>query len=267
MTGHERRAGGARRTARGPIAPLFVAALAAIIAAGAGVVLAPGPEGQFTSEFALKSCRFTDRGANPLFNLRPHSQSEFRGLEDGETRTLRITVLGETERVRVPGVGTVKARVVEEREWADGELVEISRNFYAVCEQTQDVFYFGEDVDLYADGEIVGHEGKWRAGEQGALPGIIMPGRFLLGSRYVQEHAPGVAMDRAEHAEMGLRIKTAAGTFDGCVTIMETTPLDPDEAHEKAYCPGVGLVRDGGLELARFRTPKPQRQRGDDDGD
>ena len=55
--------------------------------------------------------------------------------------------------------------MVEERETEDGELVEVSRNFFAICEETNSVFYFGEEVDDDEDGEIVGHEGAWLAGE------------------------------------------------------------------------------------------------------
>ena len=34
---------------------------------------------------------------------------------------------------------------------------------------------------------------------------MIMPGTFLLGARYFQELADGIALDRAEHMEMGLK--------------------------------------------------------------
>jgi hypothetical protein len=114
------------------------------------------------------------------------------------------------------------------------------------------VVYFGEDVDFYEDGEIVGHEGSWRAGVAGAAPGLIMPGTFLLGSRYYQEVAPGVAEDRAEHVAMGLDVEVEAGDFTHCVEVLETTPLEPGAESEKTYCPGVGLVVDGDLELVEF---------------
>jgi hypothetical protein len=78
---------------------------------------------------------------------------------------------------------------------------------------------------------------------------MIMPGTFLLGSRYFQEQAPDVAMDRAEHVEMGLQVNTQAGTFDGCVKVLETTPLEPGAESEKIYCPGVGLVVDDVVQL------------------
>ncbi|MBI1880430.1 MAG: hypothetical protein HYR94_19810 [Chloroflexi bacterium] len=96
------------------------------------------------------------------------------------------------------------------------------------------------------------HEGAWRAGEAGATPGIIMPGTFLLGSRYFQEQAPDVAMDRAEHVAMGLDVNVPAGTFADCVEVIETTPLEPGSESIKRYCPGVGLVFDNGVDLVNF---------------
>ncbi|HWM94151.1 MAG TPA: hypothetical protein VN493_25565 [Thermoanaerobaculia bacterium] len=62
----------------------------------------------------------------------------------------------------------------------------VSRNWYSRCRQTHDVFYFGEEVDIYEDGQIVRHEGAWEAGKNGSQPGII-PARFLLGARDYQE--------------------------------------------------------------------------------
>jgi hypothetical protein len=144
----------------------------------------------------------------------------------------------------------LKARVIEERESEDGELVEVSRNFFAVCRETGDVFYFGEDVDDYEDDEIVGHEGAWRAGVDGAQPGIIMPGRFLLGAKYFQEVAPGIALDRGRNIAMGVSIDTPAGSFEDCVGVMDSSALDPDaEGDLKIYCHGVGIVMDEVLVL------------------
>ncbi len=141
------------------------------------------------------------------------------GEEDGEEIAVEITVLDET--FVVDGVET---RVVEEYETVDGELLEISRNYFAICAETGSIFYFGEDVDIYEDGEIVSHDGAWLAGVDGAEPGIIMPGTVLLGSSYMQEVAPGVAMDRAEHMAMDAPSRPSAGTFEDCLEVVETTP-------------------------------------------
>src|SRR5437762_12932019 len=178
-----------------------------------GIAMAQAP--QFTAEFRLEDCRFKTTGANPYLILRPGYRQVFAGTEDGETVRLVITVLRQTETVSLPGIGVVRARVVEERETVGGELVEVSRNLFAICDKTNDVFYFGEAVDIFNPDGTVSHEGSWRAGEPDASglakPGMIMPGTFLLGSRYVQEQADGIAMDRAEHVKTGLEVTAKAG--------------------------------------------------------
>jgi hypothetical protein len=205
---------------------------------------------EFTEDFFVDECTFADTGSNTFWVLEPGVELVLEGDEDGVEIDVIISVLDETE--MVDGVLT---RVVEERESEDGELVEVSRNFWALCTETGDIFYFGEDVDDYEDGEIVGHEGAWRAGEDGAVPGIIVPGRFLIGARYFQEMAPGVAMDRAEHSAMGLTVETEAGTFEDCAEVIDSSPLDPGAEDSKIYCPGLGIVVDAELELVEFTLP------------
>jgi hypothetical protein len=198
-----------------------------------------------------------DDGGNDLFvSLHPGDFVRLEGEDDGETVEVLITALNKARtikfRTRDGEEVRVKARIIEERETVDGELVEVSRNFFARCLETNDVYYFGESVDIYEDGEIVSHDGAWLAGKAGALPGIIMPGTFLLGSRYFQEIAPGVALDRGENTTTGLEIDTPAGRFKNCVEVIETSPLEPGHESRKVYCPDVGLVIDSGIELVEF---------------
>jgi hypothetical protein len=169
------------------------------------------------------------------------------GEDDGEQVRLVITVLNETK-----VVDGVETRVVEERESQDGKLVEVSRNYFAICTRTNSVFYFGEDVDLYRNGRIVGHDGSWQAGVDDARPGIIMPGTVLLGARYYQEIAPEVALDRAEIESLTGTLRTPAGEFTNVLETEETTPLEPDAEEFKFYAPGIGLIKDGPLELVSF---------------
>jgi hypothetical protein len=234
--------------------------------------LAQDEEPEFTSDFRLEDCRFRATGENPYFILEPGYQLIYEGEEDGETLRLEITVLNQTETIDLPEIGEVRTRVVEEVETVDGEIVEISRNFFAICNPTNDVYYFGEEVDIYEEDGTVTHEGAWRAGEptedgEVAQPGLIMPGTFLLGSRYYQEIAPGVAEDRAEHVEMGLEVTVPAGTFEDCVLVLETTPLEPGSETEKTYCPGVGLVIYDVVELIEHGFTGNGNNSGDDDGD
>ena len=240
--------------------------LCALVLALAPLIAAADPAG-FTTEFPIEDCYFRTRGNNPFFALQPGRQAYFSNQrcfaagDCDELEELWITVLDKERRVRLQDDGErrwITTRVVEEVETADGELVEISRNFFAECAGTQDVYYFGEEVDIFEDGEIVSHEGAWLAGRNGAEPGLIMPGgAFLLGARYQQETAPGVAMDRAEHAADELDVEVPAGVFDDCVAIEETTPLEPGARGTKTYCPRAGLVLDGEeMELISVFRPR-----------
>ncbi|MGH7340605.1 MAG: hypothetical protein ACREKH_08965, partial [Candidatus Rokuibacteriota bacterium] len=135
----------------------------------------------FTDTFQIERCTFATRGRNPYFILIPGHRLELEGDDEGVLVRVVITVLDET--LTVDGVQT---RVVEERETEDGELIEVSRNYFAVCTETESVFYFGEDVDIYKNGVVDSHDGAWRAGIAGARPGVIMPGLNLVGARYFQ---------------------------------------------------------------------------------
>jgi hypothetical protein len=81
-----------------------------------------------------------------------------------------------------------------------------------------------------------------------------MPGTFLLGSRYLQEIAPHVALDQAENTGIGLVVTVPAGTFTGCARVFETSALDRSDKEIKLYAPGVGVIRDGPLTLKSW-TP------------
>jgi hypothetical protein len=242
-----------RRTSRWTAVAVTLTVLLGGAGASGGIAWA-APE--YTDRFALDECTFSSNGRNVHFSIRPGDTLVLEGMEDGELVRVQIKVLNQTKRITFVDEDerlTVYARVVEEREWKDGALVEVSRNFYALCEQTGDIVYFGEDVDIYEDGVVVSHDGAWLAGRNGARPGLIMPGRFLLGARYFQEVAPDVAQDRAEHVQMGLTVETPAGTFTDCVEILETTPLEPGAKSVKRYCPEIGLVADGVAKLIDYQ--------------
>ncbi len=157
-------------------------------------------------------------------------------LEDA-TSKVQVSVLNQTE--VVAGVTT---RVVEEREWEHGQLSEISRNFLVQAPDGT-VCYYGEDVDEYQGGQIVGHSGAWRAGGGQNKPGIIMPAKPAIGQTYYQEVAPGVAEDRAEHVAIETAYPTPVGTFQDVLLVAETPPST------KRYAPGVGMIFDDGMVL------------------
>jgi hypothetical protein len=226
------------------IGALSIVALLCAVLVETAAWAAAAERRKFTTDFRLDECDFRNTGRNTYFSLNP---GDFLKLADSK-ESVEITVLDDTHPVTVPGVGTIVTRVVQEVHRENGNIVETSHNFFARCEQTNDIFYFGETVEP----EDVG--GAWEAGKDGAVPGIIMPGTFLLGSRYFQEQAPGVALDRAEHTKMGLTITVPTvpqETFEDCVEVVETTRLERGKSI-KRYCPGIGVVFDDGLKLVDY---------------
>ncbi|MBK7403854.1 MAG: hypothetical protein IPJ41_04265 [Phycisphaerales bacterium] len=221
---------------------LFIVGAAWAQPAGRPATGADNGDERWTSEFLVDKAELATTGRNPFFVLEPGYTLT---LEDGDDR-LVITVLDETR--TVDGVET---RVVEERESEDGELAEVSRNFYAISSRTSSVYYFGEEVDIYEGGKVVRHEGAWLSGEGHARFGMMMPGDALLGARHYQEFAPGVAQDRAEIVALGETFETPAGHFDHCLKVVETSPLEPSSRESKLYAPGIGLIQDGSLRLVQ----------------
>jgi hypothetical protein len=218
-------------------------------------VIAPGhtradPKREpWRDSFAVDVRTLATVGESRYFILRPGYRLTLEGQEHGKPVRLVITVLDETRKV-----GDVETRVVEERETSGDTPLEVSRNYFAIDNRTGDVYYFGEDVDTYKHGRLAGHEGGWHHGQDRARFGLAMPGAPAVGSRYYQEQAPGVAMDRAEVVSLTERIATPAGVFEGCLKTKESSPLEPLVKEHKLYAPGVGVVKDGSLLLVSHES-------------
>lgn len=205
-----------------------------------------GKAKEYTVSLMQDSCSFTTSGRNTYFILEPCYQLILEGIEKNDTTLLIITVLNETKKI-----GGVQTRIVEENESVNGKTVEISRNFFSFCKQIGSIFYFGEEVDLYKNGKIINHDGAWVA-EGDNKAGIGLPGLFLLGSKYYQEIAPSIAMDRAEIISIDEMLETPAGKYTHVLKIEETTPLEPKDISYKFYAPGVGLIKDDKLILKKY---------------
>ncbi|HZN38886.1 MAG TPA: hypothetical protein VFD82_08790 [Planctomycetota bacterium] len=221
---------------------------AAVIAGKAAEVVSPqgGEEKKWTDVFHTTPDEFTSTGRSTFMILEPGYTLTFQGKEGSKTVELVVSVMDETK--KVDGVET---RVVEERESADGKLIEVSRNYFAISKKTGSVFYFGEDVDMYKDGKVHSHEGAWLAGQNGARSGVFLPGIALLGARFYQEIAPEVAMDRAEIISLSETVDTPAGRFERVMKYEETTPLEKAKEY-KWFAPGVGLIQDADLKLVKI---------------
>ena len=143
------------------------------------------------------------------------------------------------------GVQTTTQR---DEAFEDDLLVERTFDYYA-----QDIFgnvwYMGEDVTnfIYDDDDNLietNDDSAWIAGENGALPGYIMPAIPEVGFAYFQEFAElDEALDEAMIFDIGLTLDIGGSIFEDVLQILETTVLDPEALEFKYYASGVGLIR------------------------
>ena len=207
------------------------------------VAASPETEAGWRRTFDVDTKNLDTIGRSRYFQLVPGFRIH---LADGHESVV-VSVLDETK-----VVDGIETRVVEERESKGGELTEISRNYFAIDRTNGDVYYFGENVDIYEAGEVVGHAGAWLSGVNGAKFGLALPGRPVLGDKHYQEVAPGQAMDRAEVVDLDATLETPLETFTGVLDCRETTPLEPGEVSHKWYAPGVGMIGDDRLRVVKI---------------
>ena len=220
----------------------FILAIAALAITG----FALASDNAWQDKFDVPKSNFASTGKNDFCILTPGYVQTFEGVEDGKKGKLIVTVTDQAE--TVDGVET---RVVEEREWSEGQLAEVSRNFFAVDRSTSDIYYFGEDSDTYKNGKVADHDGSWRSGKNGAHYGLLMPAKPSVGQKFYQEIAPDQAMDRAQIVSLSEKVTVPLGTYENCLKTEETSPLEAGSKEYKLYASGVGLLVDGGLKLVK----------------
>ena len=194
----------------------------------------------FTSVFPNETS-FVSKGTNPFWILTPGFHAILEGQKNGNTSKVDITVTNGTH-TTADGFVT---RVVKELDYVSGQLIETTDDYLAISTRTNSVYYFGEAATQFQNGQVVGHSGSWESGVNGAHFGMLMPGTVLLGARFQQEVAPGIALDQSQIVNMEVSITVPAGTFQHCVVLQDTSGLTPTgHAETKVFCPGVGEVQD-----------------------
>ncbi len=200
------------------------------------------------------SADFSSTGRNMFFILEPGYQLVLEGGNGKSKERLEINVLHETKKI-----GSVETRVVEEKESVNGRTVEISKNYFAFNKKNNSIYYFGEQVDIYRKSKVVSHKGSWLAIGKNK-PGIIMPGTILPAAKFVEENAPGIAMDKAEIISVSEVVKTHKGYFVNCLKIEETNDLNPKEKEYKYYAEGIGLIKEEEMLLLKYGFPEENKK-------
>ncbi len=190
---------------------------------------------------------------NPLFTLPPGKLMVYEAKTSEGQERVEIRIRKDTRKIM--GVETL---IYNDRVFLNNQLRE-ETNDYLAQDRQGNVWYFGETVDNYENGLFKDHEGSWTGGENGALPGIWIKAKQVVGDRYRMELLKGEAEDMAEVVAIGITVKVAAGTFDNCTKVYEFTPLEANAKEHKYYCPGVGgqvlsehLVEKNRVELVKF---------------
>jgi hypothetical protein len=143
----------------------------------------------------------------------------------------------------------------------DGDvLIEDTHDWFAQ-DDDGNVWYMGEEVINYEyddDGNLTdtNNDGAWEAGEDGALPGIVMWADPTTGASYYQEYYVDEAEDMGLVVADGVEVELEDGTiYENCLQTLDWNPLEPETLEYKYYAPNVGLVMEevvGGDEVVEL---------------
>jgi len=189
---------------------------------------------------------------NPFTPFQPGAVKVYAGRSEGAALVIVDLFLAETRSFTLGGA-TVECAGLQETEFEDGVITEISRNWFAQADDGA-VYYFGESVDHYVGGVVADHEGSWLVGgptlasdaEETATaskPSLWMPVAPSVGDSWHPEDLPPIAQENALALATDTTIKVRAGKFLGVLVVQETSDLEDVEVERKWYAPQVGLVK------------------------
>jgi hypothetical protein len=193
------------------------------------------PQGSESVE--LNPADFTTTIDNPYWPMSPGSTWVYQETDaEGTVQEVVVEVTHETKMI----ANGIEARVIIDTVSEDGVPVEITEDWYAQ-DKDGNVWYLGEYVTNYENGEVVDHEGSFEAGVDGAQPGIAMPANPEPGLTYRQEYYKGHAEDEAAIITVGQeQVEVPYGFFTGVLMTRDLVPLEPHVQELKFYAEGVG---------------------------
>ncbi len=176
---------------------------------------------------------------NPYLPMSKFHRCILRGQEEGVPRVIRRTVLDRTRTFIIEGVA-VQAMVVKDRVHSAGELIEVTHDFFAQ-DAAGAVHYLGERVDNIRNGRVANHNGQWIFGKDTDKLGTLMPADPHVGSHWMSEDAPSIAVEHDRVVGRGSGVEVRGHTYRRTITVREFASLDKELEH-KIYAKGVGVV-------------------------
>ena len=181
----------------------------------------------------INPAEFSTTINNPLLPMKPGSKYVYQNLSENAEVTITVT----NNTITLAGVTCI---VVHDVNKVDGEIEEDTLDYYAQHTDGS-VWYFGEDTISYDNG-VASTEGSWRAGLDGAKPGIVMLGTQPLGKTYRQEFLLGEAEDVARTVAVNQHVEVPFGIFNNAFVTRDYTAIEPGKFEKKYYVSGVGMV-------------------------
>ena len=256
------------KTKRAPIRSRKMLALAGATALAAGAFGAAGQVGAAPASLGSQAIKsgagpgwpkrlhpndFVARVDNPWFPLKPGSRWHYRGVDADGRFTDNMHVTHRTKRIE-----GVRATVVHDVVLKHRKPREVTNDFYAQ-DRHGNVWYFGENTkELDRQGHVTSREGSFKAGLDGARPGVLFPGDPKVGTKARQEYYKGHAEDHFKVLDRNARVSVPYVSSHHAVKTKEWTPLEPGIVEHKYYVRGVGDVKEitvkGPKELLRLAS-------------
>lgn len=186
-----------------------------------------------------------DNGYHPFVTYRLRIYE----VQQGHTDAYAVDVFTDQTRTFTVDGKDVECACQLEYAIEDGEIVEISKNYFAQADDGT-VYYFGETVDNYEDGVIVDHDGSWLVGGPGPgdpaetatadAPAVFMPGTPQVGDVWKPEDLPDDGIEEFVTAiQFQKKLTTPYGTLDDVLEVEEETP----DIERKWYAVGIGFAK------------------------
>ncbi len=189
--------------------------------------------GQAAYDPKINPADFSPVVDNPWLPMKPGSEYVYRNKSENAEVVITVT----NKKIKLMGVDCI---IVHDVNSVGGVIEEDTLDYFAQHKDGS-VWYFGEDTISYDNG-IANTAGSWRAGLNGAKPGIVMFAAPAVGKSYRQEFFLGEAEDVAQGFAINQHVKVPAGTFNNAYQTKDFTALEPGNFEYKYYVRGIGNV-------------------------
>jgi hypothetical protein len=203
----------------------------------------------------INPVNFVKNVANPFLPFAPGTKFTYKEKTDEGNEIGEVSVTNDS--IIIMGV---KCTVVKDILKNDkGDVLESTLDWYAQ-DKDGNVWYFGEDTKEFVKGKVSSTEGSWKAGVNGAQPGLVLPSKPLLGIPYRQEYLFNEAEDMGKVISTSETVTVPFGTFYNCIMTEEWSPLEPGVVEHKYYASGIGNIKTimikGGNEVSELTEKK-----------